>query len=307
MITPRLDFVTCASPAGMHRMAYWEWGDPDNDKVLLCVHGLTRCGRDFDALAQRLAHEYRVVCPDVVGRGASDWLSNPAFYTIPQYAADMITLIARLDPATLHWIGTSMGGLIGMVVGGGLMALSAASGSELNARSQRTNPRIDRLVLNDVGPRLDPAALSRIGDYVGVPMALPSFAAAVAYVREVSAGFGPHSDAQWADLTRHVFIERDGVWVKHYDLRLALAFANPNEAMAAAERLLWQAYQSLDCPLLVVRGQASDLLTVETARAMLSANPHARLREFPGVGHAPTLIAEDQYQAVAEFLLDPRG
>jgi len=304
MTPSRLDFVVCASPVGMHRMAYWEWGDPDNDKVLLCVHGLTRCGRDFDVLARRLAHEYRVVCPDVAGRGASDWLVNPACYTIPQYAADMVALIARLHPTTLHWVGTSMGGLIGMVVGGGLSALSATGGDDLNVRSGRPNPRIDRMVLNDVGPRLDPAALARIGSYVGMPVSLPSFDAAVAYVRSVSAaGFGPHDDAQWADLTRHVFVERDGAWVKHYDLRLALALTGTDSAMAAGEQLLWQAYRSLDCPLLIVRGQQSDLLTVETARDMLAANPRAILREFPGVGHAPTLIAEDQCRAVADFLV----
>jgi len=305
MTTPRLDFVTCVSPAGMHRMAYWEWGDPDNDKVLLCLHGLTRCGRDFDALARRLAGEYRVVCPDVVGRGASDWLANPAFYTIPQYAADMVALIARLAPAALHWVGTSMGGLIGLAVGGGMAALSATGGGDLNARSGRPNPRINRMVLNDVGPRLDPAALARIGSYVGMPVSLPSFDAAVAYVRQVSAaGFGPHDDEQWADLTRHVFVERDGVWVKHYDLRLALAFVGADSAMAAGEQLLWHAYRSLDCPLLILRGGQSDLLTVETAREMLAANPRASLREFAGVGHAPTLIAEDQCQVVANFLLN---
>ena len=117
-LEPRLEYVTCASPAGLHRMAYWEWGDPANDQVLVCVHGLTRTGRDFDALAQRLAGRYRVVCPDVVGRGRSDWLANPAFYTVPQYAADMVTLIARLKPARLAWVGTSMGGLIGMALSG---------------------------------------------------------------------------------------------------------------------------------------------------------------------------------------------
>jgi len=304
MTSPRLDFVTCASPVGMHRMAYWEWGDPDNDKVLLCVHGLTRSGRDFDVLAQRLANEYRVVCPDVVGRGASDWLANPAFYTIPQYAADMVTLIARLAPVTLHWLGTSMGGLIGMAVGGGFAALSVTHTDGLSTHSARANPRIERMVLNDVGPRLEPAALTRIGSYVGVPVSLPSFDAAIAYVRNISAaGFGPHTDAQWAELTRHIFVERGGNWVKHYDLRLASAFVNADAAMAAGEQLLWQAYRSLACPLLIVRGQQSDLLTKETVRDMLAANPQARLREFAGVGHAPTLIAEDQCQAVADFLL----
>ena len=127
--------VQCISPAGLHRMAYTEWGEPDNPKVLVCVHGLTRSGRDFDFLAERLAGEYRVVCPDVVGRGRSDWLKNKALYGVPQYAADMVTLLARLNVDSVHWLGTSMGGLIGM-------ALAA-----------QENTPIARLVLNDVGRR----------------------------------------------------------------------------------------------------------------------------------------------------------
>lgn len=306
MHTPRLDFVTCASPAGLHRMAYWEWGDPDNDDVLVCVHGLTRTGRDFDTLAACMAHRYRVVCPDVVGRGASDWLANPAFYGVPQYAADMATLLARLNPSALHWVGTSMGGLIGMALGGALAGVSASGAPELNARSGRPNLRIDRMVLNDVGPRIANGALTRIGEYVGQPVSLPSFEAAVDYVRTVSAGFGPHEDDQWAALARNVFRERDGAWVKHYDLRLALAFSNQDPAvMAVGEQLLWQAYRSLDCPILIVRGAESDLLTHETAREMLDANPRARLHEFPGVGHAPTLMAEDQLRVVEDFLRGP--
>jgi len=186
------------------------------------------------------------------------------------------------------------------------MALAAisgdTSGDTLNNRSNRANLRIAKMVLNDVGPRLNLPALTRIGAYVGAPVSLPSFAAAVAYVREVSADFGPHSDAQWADLTRYVFIERDGVWIKHYDLRLALALGDPNTAMAAGEPLLWQAYRSLDCPILLLRGQQSDLLTPETAHEMLRANPRTRLHEFPKVGHAPTLIADDQCQVVVDFL-----
>jgi len=307
MTAARLDFVACASPAGLHRMAYWEWGDPDNDRVLVCVHGLTRTGRDFDTLARQLASRYRVVCPDVVGRGASDWLANPVYYTIPQYAADMVTLIARLKPATLAWLGTSMGGLIGLAVGGGLMALTANTNKSLGEHS----PRLARLILNDVGPRLASDALLRIGTYLATPVALPSFDAAVQYVKAASPGFGVHSDAQWAELTRHVFIERDGpgnqeagkVWVKHYDLRLALAYADPTAAIAG-EPLLWQAYRALDCPILILRGAQSDLLTSDTVRDMLAAQPQARLHEFPGVGHAPTLMADAQCRVVREFLED---
>lgn len=305
MQEPRLDFVACASPAGLHRMAYWEWGDPANDQVLLCVHGLTRTGRDFDVLARRLSGAYRVVCPDVVGRGRSDWLATPAFYTVPQYVADMITLLARLEPTALHWVGTSMGGLIGMALGGELQAKAAQgdNAAGLLGAASRRDLRVAGMVLNDVGPRIEAGALARIGLYVGQPVAFPSYAQAVQYVRTVSADFGPHDDAQWDALTRHVFREQDGMWVKHYDAGLAVPFAMQDaSALAVGEQLLWQAYEALDCPLLVLRGAESDLLSPDTAREMLARNARARLVEFAGVGHAPTLMADDQVQAVEGFL-----
>lgn len=306
-LEPRLEYVTCASPAGLHRMAYWEWGDPANDQVLVCVHGLTRTGRDFDALAQRLAGRYRVVCPDVVGRGRSDWLANPAFYTVPQYAADMVTLIARLKPARLAWVGTSMGGLIGM-------ALSGSAAFSRAAAAMRPHPgmppaqeglHFDRMVLNDVGPRLELSALARIGQYVGMPREFDSFEQAVAAMRADSLPFGPHSDEQWAQLARYVYPEQDGRWVKHYDLALAqpLAAQTPQE-LAAGEQLLWQCYVGTDCPVLIVRGEQSDLLTTVTVDEMLQRNPRARAVVIPGVGHAPTLMSDAQIEPVAAFLLD---
>jgi pimeloyl-ACP methyl ester carboxylesterase len=308
MPNPRLDYVNCASPAGLHRVAYWEWGDPDNDRVLLCVHGLTRTGRDFDTLAQRLAREFRVVCPDVVGRGASDWLLNPAFYTVPQYVGDMVTLIARLRPRTLHWVGTSMGGLIGIVLAG-----SAALSARMRAVQRRggahlpdTALRVDKLVLNDVGPRLQSAALARIGQYVGQELEFNSFEDAVMYLRQVSADFGVHTDEQWRDLARHVFRQRGGRWVKHYDLGLAAPFAVQDDAtLAAGERLLWQSYEAIDCPILLMRGARSDLLSSASAQEMTRRNPQARLMEVPDVGHAPTLMSEAQVEPVAAFLLGP--
>ncbi|ARP88624.1 alpha/beta fold hydrolase [Bordetella genomosp. 9] len=305
MPNPRLDFVTCASPAGLHRQAYWEWGDPDNDKVLLCVHGLTRTGRDFDTLAQRLCGEYRVVCPDVVGRGASDWLLNPAFYTVPQYVADMVTLIARLRPATLHWIGTSMGGLIGMTLAG-TAALSARMRTRQHAGHDRLPGQglhIDKLVLNDVGPRLQAAALSRIGQYVGQGQAFDSFEDAVAYLRDVSAAFGSHTDEQWRDLASHVFRQEGGRWVKHYDLGLAAPFnVQDDAALAAGEQMLWHSYEAIDCPILVMRGAHSDLLSPETVREMVRRNPRTQSVEVEGVGHAPTLMHDNQLGPIENFL-----
>ncbi len=173
--TPRLRHVQCLGAQGLHRMAYWEWGDAANPRVLVCVHGLSRQGRDFDTLAAALCADYRVVCPDVVGRGQSGWLADPMGYNIPAYVADMVTLLARLDAEELHWVGTSMGGLIGL----GLASLPDSP--------------VQRLVLNDVGPIIEWASLQRIGTYLGQPAHWPSVDAAADALWAISQGFGPHT------------------------------------------------------------------------------------------------------------------
>ena len=282
-LSPRQYSVRCLTPAGLHRMAYVEWGDPDNPRVLICAHGLTRSGRDFDFLAQALTGEYRVVCPDVAGRGASGWLKNPMLYVVPTYAADMVTLIARLGAEEVHWVGTSMGGLIGM----GVAALS--------------DTPITRLVLNDVGPVLTFASLARIGTYVGKDPVFPSIEAAELFVRFTSAPFGPHSDAEWRFLTNNVVRRQpDGSWRMHYDPAIAVPFT---AGLNGQDLDLWAMYDAVRCPTLVLRDQESDLLTPATAAAMEQRGPRARCVEFPGVGHAPTLIHEDQIAVVRDFLL----
>lgn len=282
---PRLDHVSCISPSGLHRMAYWEWGDPENGKVLLCVHGLTRTGRDFDTLARALSSEYRVVCPDLVGRGQSSWLRDPAYYAVPQYTADMLPLIARVRASTLHWVGTSLGGLIGM---------SLAS---------LADTPITRLVLNDVGPRLDPDALARISRYVGTAGVFASQLEGLAHLREVAAAFGPHTDEQWLELNRHIVRQTEGGWSMHYDPSIAIAFKQMTVQQAAVgEAMLWQAFECISCPILVLRGAQSDLLSRATAEQMLARNPNASLVEIGGVGHAPTLMAPEQLERVADFL-----
>ena len=305
MTEPRLDYVMCASPFGTHRMAYWEWGAPDNDKVLMCVHGLTRTGRDFDHLARAMANDYRVVCPDIVGRGKSDWLINPASYMVPQYVADILTLIARLRVQTLDWLGTSMGGLIGLGLAGAL-AMSVAQRPDRSAYGLAPGLtfRMGKMVLNDIGPALNLEGLARIGEYVGQPQAFDSFDQAVDYVRSVSAGFGPHSNEQWAELTRHVFNQQGAQWVKHYDLRLAEPMARETpQTIQASEQLLWGAFQSLREPVLILRGEQSDLLLPDTADRMLASNSNARLLTFSGVGHAPTIMTQDQIEPVHQFFL----
>lgn len=307
MSAPRVKTIACASPGGLHRMAYYDWGDPDNPDLVLCVHGLTRTGRDFDLLAERLSKRYRVVCPDVAGRGLSDWLVQPMSYAVPQYAADMVSLIAQLQPKSLRWVGTSMGGLIAltyaaMVAQGKDPARKVPPARQTATIDEAIMP-ISRLVLNDVGPRIEAPSLSRIGQYLAEPISFETFEEAVQYIKQTSASFGPHSDAQWQMLTRHYFVASQGRWVKHYDPAIALAFAGvTQDLITQGEMLLWQAYQCVQAPTLIMHGQESDLLSADTVAAMLAANPQAQAHTVKGVGHAPSLIVQDQIEVVSEFL-----
>lgn len=291
MTQAQIKTVQCISPVGLHRMAYKEWGDPHNPRVLICVHGVTRVSDDFDNLAQALCQDYRVVCPDVVGRGRSEKLRNPQYYQIPQYVSDMVTLIARVtanaEAETVDWFGTSMGGLIGM----GLASLL-------------DNP-VRKLVLNDVGPSLDLAALARIGDYIGQNVRFATFDEAAKFIREVSLTFGPHTDEEWRKLASDVLRQdKEGFWVRHYDLGLAVPFkASTPESMKEAEKMLWLAYDAISCPTLLVRGAESDLLSHATALAMTQRGPRAKLIELPGIGHAPTFKHADQIAIAKDFLL----
>lgn len=286
MTEPRLNHVQCLDSQGLHRMAYREWGDAANPRVLVCAHGLSRQGHDFDVLAQALAGDYRVVCPDVVGRGESDRLADPRGYQIPAYVADMVTLLARLNATTLHWVGTSMGGLIGL-------GLASLAGSP-----------VSRLVLNDVGPAIRFEAIERIGSYLGAPQHWRTLDEAADYLRTISQGFGPHSRDEWLALTRPM-LKADGDGFRpHYDPAIALPFkALTREMVAAGEALTWRAYDAIRCPTLLLRGADSDLLARDTALAMTTRGPQARLHEFAGVGHAPTLVAPEQVAVVREFLL----
>lgn len=283
-------------------MAYWEWnttGDPLHPHVVFCVHGLSRQGRDFDTLARALSAHARVICTDVVGRGRSDWLADPMGYQIPQYAADMLALLAHLHQqgpiATLDWVGTSMGGLIGMVITG-----------------QPDLPLpvpVRCLVLNDVGPVVQWSALQRIGQYLGQPVHFGSLQQAADALWVISRSFGPHTPAQWLALSRAMVraVPAGGLTL-HYDPAIADPFnALTQDSALAGEALLWQLYDAITARTLLLRGAQSDLLSTETAQAMVQRGPHARLVEFAGVGHAPTLVADDQVAAIAHFLLSPQG
>lgn len=307
MIEPKLNYVWCPGAAtspvagheAAHRMAYWEWnatGNPDHPHVLVCVHGLTRQSRDFDVLAQHLAPHMRVVCPDVVGRGHSDWLANPAHYQVPQYAADMLALLAQLhahSPITrLDWVGTSMGGLIGMALAGQPLLPAPLP--------------LARLVLNDVGPALEWSALSRIASYVGQNPRFDSVEQAAEALWRISSGFGPHSQQEWLALSRPMLHPRDdGGWGLHYDPAIGQAFQHMTpESAPTAEQALWQLYDQISARTLVLRGAQSDLLSAATARAMTERGPRAQLVEFAAVGHAPTLVTPDQVAVVSRFLLE---
>jgi pimeloyl-ACP methyl ester carboxylesterase len=279
--------VQCLSPAGLHNMAYKEWGDPKNPAVLLCVHGVTRVSDDFDALAAVMSDRYRVICPDVVGRGRSSWLTNPQAYQLPQYVSDMVTLIARLDVKQVDWFGTSMGGLIGM----GVAAL-------------KDNP-IRKMMLNDIGPTINFAALMRIAEYMGKEVRFPTFEAGVDYIRTIAAPFGPHSDEQWSKLAGDVLRQqKDGQWSRHYDPAIAQAFSTFTEENAAqSEAALWAIYDAIQCPVLLVRGSESDLLSRETADLMTQRGPRAALTELAGIGHAPTFMQPEQIALARDFFI----
>jgi pimeloyl-ACP methyl ester carboxylesterase len=288
--SPRLGFVQCISPVGLHRMAYHEWGDPSNPRVLMCVHGLTRTGRDFDVLAQSMSGEYRVVCPDVVGRGRSEWLADPRQYVLPQYVSDMVTLIARLNVEQVDWFGTSMGGLIGM----GLAGLPKSP--------------VRKLLLNDVGPRITAQAIERIGAYLGLPVRFKTFEEGLAYLQTISSSFGRHTPEQWRELNGAILKPVQGAegleWGLHYDPALAVPFKEtPPEAVQAGELALWRMFEAAPGPTLIVRGAQSDLLLRETVAEMVARGKQVSSVEIADVGHAPTFVDPAQIAIAREFFL----
>lgn len=283
-------------------MAYWEWnatGHPAHPHVIVCAHGLSRQGRDFDTLARALAPHARVICPDVIGRGESDWLQDPQGYQIPLYGGDMLAMLAQVQQqgsiAALDWVGTSMGGLIGM-------GLAGQPGLPLPAP-------IRRLVLNDVGPSLNWEALQRIGQYLGAPVRFASEQQGADALWAISTSFGPHTPEQWLALSRPMLRPAaEGGFKLHYDPAIAVPFKSLTPQMAKdGEAMMWQLYDQITARTLLLRGAVSDLLTPETAAQMLQRGPRPRMLEFAGIGHAPTLVAADQVAAVTQFLLAPEA
>jgi cobalt-zinc-cadmium efflux system protein len=277
-------YASCTSNDGPHRMAYHAWGNPSNPKVLVCVHGLTRRGSDFNTLAKAMCKDYYVVCPDVVGRGDSDRLKNPMLYAVPQYVADMACMIKQLGVSQVDWFGTSMGGLIGMVYA-----------------SMPNNP-IRRMLINDVGPRIEPEAIKRLGSYVGQPFAFGNRADALQRLNEICASFGSHTPEEWEIYNGPMLVQKDGVWGMHYDPDISVPFASVNPIMAkAGEMAMWHAFKQIRIPMLIVRGGDSDLLSAQTVAEMCRVNPHIRSIEIPGVGHAPAFVKTEQIALAKEF------
>ena len=277
-------FVQCTNGDGSHRMAYHAWGDPSNPKVLLCVHGLTRRGSDFNTLAQAMSKDYYVVCPDVVGRGDSDRLQNPMMYAVPQYVADMASLVKHLGVAHVDWLGTSMGGLIGMVY------------------ASMPNSPIRRMLINDVGPRIEPEAIKRLGSYVGQTFSFANRADALERLNAICASFGEHTPQEWEIYNGPMLIQKNGLWEMHYDPDISVPFASVNPIMAkAGEMAMWHAFKQIHIPMLIVRGGNSDLLSAKTVAEMCKVNPYARSIEIPNVGHAPAFVKTEQIALAKEF------
>ncbi|WP_369411454.1 alpha/beta fold hydrolase [Polynucleobacter alcilacus] len=277
-------YVHCAHGDSTHRMAYHTWGDPSNDKVLLCVHGLTRRGSDFKTLAEAMCKDYYVVCPDVVGRGDSDRLSNPMLYAVPQYVSDIAQLVKALGVSQVDWFGTSMGGLIGMVY------------------AAMPHSPIRRMLLNDVGPKIEPEAIKRLSSYVGQPFSFPKRTDALNRLNEICSTFGEHTPEEWETYNGPMLIERNGLWGMHYDPDISVPFASVNPIMAkAGEMALWHAFKQIKIPMLIVRGGVSDLLSAATVAEMCKVNPYVRSIEIPNVGHAPAFVKQEQIALAKEF------
>lgn len=294
----KLNSVLCASQEGFHRLAYSEFGQAENDSTVICVHGLTRNRHDFDPLAQFLSDQGRhVFCPDIVGRGDSSHFENPKYYNYQQYIADMTTFIARTAAPKIDWIGTSMGGLIGMALAG------------------LPNSPIRSLVLNDIGPQIPVQALWRLGQYVGKHPTFTSLNEAMDHFKTIYANFGNLTEEQWHYITIHSIKEispskyavkldphikgskTSGQLVKEF-------FTNPHRALEGIlfDVDLWYLWQKVKCPVLVIHGKNSDMLLSEHVQRMQRTHSQVALLEIENAGHAPILFDCSEHEQIDDWL-----
>lgn len=271
-------------PGGFHRIHYCEWGPPAAERMVVCVHGYSGNGRDFDPLAQALSVDRRVLCPDMAGRGQSDWFASALEYHFPQFLSDLNAMLARSGAQSVDWVGTSMGGLLGLL-------LAAQPGSPIR-----------RLVLNDVGAFLPGPALRHIGRNLEAPASFPSLKAVESHLRRTRAEWGPIDDAQWRRWAKHHAREVGGAFRLHYDP----AIARHTHPMSMTPGLyFWDAWQRVQIPTLLIRGEDSTVFPRMVAESMLLRHPHATLEEIPGCGHAPALVSKAQIALVRDFLEGP--
>jgi pimeloyl-ACP methyl ester carboxylesterase len=272
---------------GFHRIHYLEWGTPPKGtrkETLVCVHGITRNAHDFDYFAEHMCDKYRVICPDVVGRGESDHLPDHQGYDYLQYNADMNALLARLNETQVDWLGSSMGGIIGMVLA-----------------SVAQSP-IRRLIINDIGPEISREPLTRIGDYIGKSGEFDTPEDVEKYFREIYSEFGPMSDDDWKHMV-HFSTRRTktGKYRLKMDPSVGDAF---RDSISLFDVDLWETWEKITCPVLILRGKNSSFLSEEIAHKMLTCGPEATLVEFDDVGHTPTLRNEEQVAVIRNWMAE---
>jgi pimeloyl-ACP methyl ester carboxylesterase len=277
---PISHFFHSLHPDGFHKLHYLEWGDPLNQNVVVCVHGLSRNARDFEFLARELARNYRVISVDMPGRGLSEHLSDPEFYNFPQYVSDLVALIARLNVTSIDWVGTSMGGLLGMIF------------------ASKKNSPIKRLVLNDVGPFVSAESMVKIRNYISIAPNLQNFEKSKKYISQILRPFGDLDDDMWSHLALHSTKQlEDGSYILSYDPKIASAFSEKPEDIN-----LWSFWRDVKCPILLLRGEKSEILTMEIAEEMQNGERPVEFIEFKNTGHAPSLMEKDQITAIYDWL-----
>ncbi len=284
----KYNYINCPHPP--HQMAYTEWGDSTNNRVLICVHGLTRTARDFDFLASALSSHYRVICPDIVGRGESDWLDRAENYIYDTYIADILTLLEQLKISKVDWLGTSMGGLIGMFM------------------ATQPNSPIQSLILNDVGAFIPKEALRRIAKYVLFGQRkFANFSEVLTHVKDNYSGFGKLTESQWQHLAEHTVklaSSTDGGYILHYDPQISYLLRGFPDLK---DTDLWEVWQNINCSMLLIHGEESDLLLPETITKMQSLKPDLEVVHIAETAHAPSLMTPEQINLIQAWLVQQKG